>query len=79
MEKQTLTQKELSVASEITDDRNPEVDTTTANRAKKVLQLNNLTRRMVTYDDVQHIGYKLSIKFRVYKLSMDTILKVGYI
>lgn len=78
LERQTATQKELSVASEVTDDRNVEggPDTTHTNRAKKVLQLINSRRKVVTYDDVKPIGYKLSIKFRVYKLGIDTILKV---
>ena len=36
----------------------------------------NLSKRPVCFQDVKFISYKLFIKFRVYKLSMDTILKV---
>ena len=74
-EKITVTVKETSIKSET---EKTEGETTGPNRSMKVMNLlkSSFVRNQVSVEDVQHIGYKLSIRFRYFGISQNSIKKV---
>ncbi len=74
-EKITVTAKETSIKSET---EKTEGETTGPNRSMKVMNFLKSTfmRNQVSFEDVQQIGYKLSIRFRYFGISQNSIKKV---
>jgi hypothetical protein len=74
-EKITVTAKETSIKSET---EKTEGETTGPNRSMKVMNFlkTSFVRNQISVEDVQHIGFKLSIRFRYFGISQNSIRKV---
>lgn len=70
-------QKELSVTSE-THDEKGESDSNQIKKYQKIVKLLSARNKVVQFDEIKDIAYKLSIRLRVLRLEMPQILKVVF-
>lgn len=68
-------QKELSVASEITDDKGDQ-DSNQIKKYQRIVKSLSTRYKPVEYEEIKEIAYKLSIRLRVLRIEMPNILKV---
>lgn len=69
-------QKELSVASEITDDKGDN-DYNQVKKYQRIVKSLSSRYKSVDIEEIREIAYKLSIRLRVLRVEMPNILKVG--
>lgn len=70
--------RDLSYQSEVTDEKgDADQATNQARRHQKVLKLMAQHNKTVSLEEIKDIAYKLSIRFRVLRLELDSILKVA--